>query len=214
MSLRLDAAGGVGEVEPDLYAAEVGAFGADGGGDVGAEMARRADKFGELGMDFAELGDFVHAGGVDFFLGVEAGAHGPFVEEMEQGAGFDEADGFGVREEIEGGFEWDAAIEELVFGGRGVVHGAVVEFFGARILREESGSDVVGVASVGESEQRAGPGDHAMALVLRVGSVGDLFREGVIGVLERTHHGGMDADVENFEAIGIAGGVEEAVDGF
>ena len=79
-------------------------------------------------MDLAELGDFVHAGGVDFFLGVEAGAHGPFVEEMEEGAGFDEADGFGVGEEIESDFERDAAIEEVVFGGPGVVHGALVEF--------------------------------------------------------------------------------------
>ena len=92
----LDAAGGVGEVEPDFYAAEVGAFGADGGGDVGAEVAGRADVSGELGMDLAELGYFVHAGGVDFFLGVEAGAHGPFVEEVEEGAGLDEADGFGI----------------------------------------------------------------------------------------------------------------------
>ena len=88
-ALPLDSAGGVGEIEPDFYAAEVGAFGADGGGDVGAEMAGGADVFGELGVDLAELGDFVHAGGVDFFLGVEAGAHGPFVEEMEERAGLD-----------------------------------------------------------------------------------------------------------------------------
>ena len=87
--MKLDAARGVGEIEPDLDAAEVGAFGADGGGDVGAEMARGADVAGEFGMDLAELGDFVHGGGVDFFLGVEAGAHGPFVEEMEEGTGFD-----------------------------------------------------------------------------------------------------------------------------
>jgi len=85
----LNAAGGVGEVEPDFYAAEVGAFGADGGGDVGAEMAGRADVFCELGVDLAELSDLVHGGGVDFFLGVEARAHGPFVEEMEERAAFD-----------------------------------------------------------------------------------------------------------------------------
>jgi len=151
----LNAAGGVGEVEPDFYAAEVGAFGADGGGDVCAEMARGADVFGELGMDLAHLGDFVHAGGVDFFLGVEAGAHGPFVEEVEEGAGLDQADGFGVGEEIESDFWGDAAVEEVVFGGPGVVHGAVVEFLGAGILREESGSDVVGFARVGEGEERA-----------------------------------------------------------
>ena len=95
---KSDAAGGVGEVEPDFYSAEVGAFGADGGGDVGAEVAGGADVFGELGMDLAELGDFVHAGGVDLFLGVEAGARRPFVEEMKEGPRLDEADGFGVGE--------------------------------------------------------------------------------------------------------------------
>ena len=92
----LDAALDFGEVEPDFYAAEVGAFGADGGGDAGADVAGRADVAGEFGMDFAELGEFVHGGLVDFFLGVEAGAHGPFVEEMEERAGFVEADGLGV----------------------------------------------------------------------------------------------------------------------
>ena len=198
LSLDLDAAGRVGEVEPDFYAAEVGAFGADGGGDVGAEMAGGADVFGELGMDLAELGDFVHAGGVDFFLGVEAGAHGPFVKEMEEGAGFDEADGFGVGEEVESDFRGDSFVEEFIFGGPSVLHGAIVEFLGAGILREESGSDVVGLAGVGEGEERAGAGNHAVALVLGVGGVADFFGEGVIGVLERTHHGCVDADVEDF----------------
>src|SRR6266571_503902 len=93
-----DAAGDVGEVEPDFDAAEVRAFGADRSGDAGAEMAGRADVTGELGMDFAELGDFVHGGLVDFFLGIEAGTHGPFVEKMEERTGFVEADGLGVGE--------------------------------------------------------------------------------------------------------------------
>ena len=88
-------------------------------------------------MDFAELGDFVHGGVVDFFLGVEAGAHGPFVEEMEEGAGLDEADGLGVGKKIESDFGRDAAIEKMIFGGPGVVHGAFVDFLGPRILREE-----------------------------------------------------------------------------
>jgi len=106
-----DAAGDVGEVEPDFDAAEVGAFGADGSGDAGADMARRADVASELGVDFAELGEFVHGGLVDFFLGVEAGAHGPFVDEVEERAGFVEANGFGIGEEIESKFRGDAAIE-------------------------------------------------------------------------------------------------------
>src|SRR5258708_26021995 len=78
----LDAARCVGEVEPDFYAAEVGAFGADGSGDAGAEVAGRADVAGELRVDFGELCDFVHGGRGDFFLCVEAMAPGPFVEGM------------------------------------------------------------------------------------------------------------------------------------
>ncbi len=94
------------------------------------------------------------------------------------------------------------------------MHGAIVDFFGAGILREESGSDVVGLAGVGEGEKRARAGDHAVALILGVGGVADFFGESVIGVLESAHHGGVNADVEDFEAVGIAGGVEETVDGF
>ena len=94
--VRSDAAGDVGEVEPDFDAAEVGAFGADGSGDVGAEVARGADELGEFRLDFAKLSDFVHGGLVDFFLSVEASAHGPFMKEMEKRTGFNEANGFGV----------------------------------------------------------------------------------------------------------------------
>src|SRR5712692_9691392 len=150
-----DAAGDVGEVEPDFDAAEVRALGADGSGDAGAEMAGRADVTGEFGVDFAELGDFVHGGLIDFFLGVEAGAHGPFVEKMEERAGLVETDGLGVGEEIESDFRGDAAVEELIFRGPSVAHGAVVNFFRARIVSEEERRNVVGFAGVGEGEQRA-----------------------------------------------------------
>ena len=183
MPLRSDAAGDVREVEPDFDAAEMGTFGADGSGDTGAKMARRSDEFCELGVDFAKLGDFVERGLVDFFLRVEAGAHGPFVEEMEERAGFDEADGFGVREKVESDFRRDAAIEELVFGLPGVLHGALVDFAGARIAGDESGGDVVKFTRVSESQNRARAWDHAMALVLAVGGVADLFCEGIVGVL-------------------------------
>src|SRR5207249_8489321 len=115
---------------------------------------------------FAELGEFVHGGLIDFFLGVEASAHGPFVDEMEERAGFVEADGFGVRKKIEGDFGRDAAIKKLVFCGPGVVYGAVVDFLGAEIGFEEHGRDVVGFASIGEVEKWARAGDHTMALVL------------------------------------------------
>src|SRR5260370_19160027 len=131
---QLDAAGNVGEVEPDFYAAEVRALGADGCGDAGSKVARGTDIASKLRVDFAELGDFVEGGAVDFFLGVEAGANGPFVEEMEEGAAFDEANGFGVGEKDESVFDGDAAVEEFVLGGPGFAHGAVVEVAGARIV--------------------------------------------------------------------------------
>src|ERR1700676_262102 len=50
---KSDAAGGVGEVEPDFYTAEVGAFGADGGGDVSAEGAGGANVGGGVGGGLA-----------------------------------------------------------------------------------------------------------------------------------------------------------------
>src|SRR5580704_4964335 len=147
-----DAAGGVGEVEPDFYAAEVGAFGADGCGDAGADVAWGADVARELRVDFAELCDFVHGGAVDFFLGVEAGAHGPFVEKMEKGTGLDQPDRLRVGKNVKRDFRGDAAIEEFVFGVPRVMHGAFINFPGARIALEQHGRDVVGLAGVGECQ--------------------------------------------------------------
>src|ERR1700747_3514523 len=93
---RSDAAVNLGEVQPDFYTAEVGAFGADRGGDAGAGVAGGAGGFGELRVPFAELSDFIEGGLVDFFLSVKAGAHGPFVEEVKERARLDETNGFGV----------------------------------------------------------------------------------------------------------------------
>src|SRR5450432_2573357 len=83
----------VGIIEPDFYAAEVRAFGADGGRDAGADVAGRADVAGEFGLDGAELVEFVHGGFVDFFLSVEASAQGPFMGRMGGRTGFAQADG-------------------------------------------------------------------------------------------------------------------------
>jgi len=158
-------------------------------------------------MDCAELGDFVERGLVDFFLGVEAGAHGPFMEQVEERAGFHKADGFCVWKKVQRDFLRDAAVEELIFGVPRVVHGAIIDFFGAKVRVQQSGRDVIELARVGEREQRARPGNHAMALVLAIGGVTDFFCEGVISVLERAHHGGVDADIESFETVEIARGI-------
>ena len=176
-------------------------------------MAGWADVFGEFGMDAAEFCDFVHGGGVDFFLRVETGTHGPFMEEVEKGAGFDEANGFSVREKVESDFGRDAAVEKDVFCGPSFVHSAFVDFVGARIFFEKLRRDEVGFTRVGERQEWARAWDHAMALVLRVGGVGDFFGEGVVGMLERAHDRCVDADVEGFEAIEIFGGIEKPIDG-
>ena len=111
-----DAAGYVREVEPDFYAAEMRAFGADRRGDSGSYIAGWAYVAGKLRMNFAELREFVHGGAVDFFLGVEASAHGPFVEEVKERAGLHETDCFGVGKNVERDFGGDAPVEKLVLG--------------------------------------------------------------------------------------------------
>src|ERR1700739_2372953 len=171
----LDSALDVRKVQPYFYAAEVGAFGANGSADAGSEVGGGTDVFGPMLMDLAELGDFVERGLVDLFLGVEAGAHGPFVKEMEEGAGFYEANGFCVGQKIEGDLLRNAAIEELIFGTPCLLDGAIVDFFGARIFFDKNWRDVVGFAGVGQRKQRAGAGNHAMTLVLAVGGVADFF---------------------------------------
>ena len=53
-----------------------------------------------------------------------------------------------------------------------------------------------------------------MALILAVGSVADFFGESEIGVLQRAHQRRVHADVENFQAIRIARGIQHAVERF
>src|SRR5579871_4181689 len=198
-----DAACNVGEVEPDLDAAEVRTFRTDGSRDASTYVAWRANEFCKLGMDTTEFGYFIHAGGVNFFLRVEAGTHGPFVEEMEERTGFDQANGFCVGKKVERNFGRDAAIKELIFGRPCFLHGAIVDFASSRILLQELGSNVVRFASVGEREKRSRASDHAEALVLRIGCMRDFFCKGVIGVLQGAHLRGVDADIECFQAVEV-----------
>ena len=126
----------------------MGAFGADGGGDSGAEIARGADVTREFGEHFADLFHFLDGGLVDFFLGVEAGAHGPFMEKVEERAGFDEANRFRIGQKIERKLCWNAAIEQFVFCVPRLVHRAFVDFARAQIVADQCGSDVVRRACV------------------------------------------------------------------
>ena len=71
-----------------------------------------------------------------------------------------------------------------------------------------------GRARIGEHQQRARAGHHAVALVLAIGGVADLLGEREIGVLQRAHERRVHADVQRFQAIGIARGIEHAVERF
>src|SRR5208283_4089806 len=107
----LDASLNIGKVQPNLDAAEVRSFGANGRGDAGAKVAGRPDVTGEFGLRRAKLRNLIHRSVVDLFLGVEAGAHGPFVKQVEERAGLDQANGLGVGEEIQRDFVRHAAIQ-------------------------------------------------------------------------------------------------------
>ena len=96
----------------------------------------------------------------------------------------------------------------------GIFHGAIINFTRAGIACEKGGRDVVGFASVGKCEQRTRAWDHAVTLILTVGSVTDFFGERIVGVLECTHHGRVDSDVQSFKTIEIACRIEKAVEGF
>src|SRR3970040_395377 len=99
---ELDAALDIGKILPDFDAAKMGTIGADGGGDPGADVTRRAEPAGNFRMDAADLLKLIHRSQIDFFLGVEAGPHRPLVEQMEQRTGLDQPDGLGVGQEVGG----------------------------------------------------------------------------------------------------------------
>src|SRR6202008_1103092 len=161
--------------------------GADGRGYTCAQMARRTNIAGKFWMHLADLGNFVHGGIVDFFLSVETGAHGPFMKKMQERTSLDEANGFGVWQQIKSDFRRYAKIEELVLRRPGITHGAFVDFLGPGILAKKHRSDVIGLACIGKREKGTRTGNHAVALVLTVRGVTNFLRESVGGVLQRAH---------------------------
>jgi len=82
--MRLDAASDVGEIEPDFDAQKW-----EPSVQMGVAIPARRWQGGptylrEFRVDARSSATFVHGGGVNFFLGIEAGAHGPFVEKVEE----------------------------------------------------------------------------------------------------------------------------------
>ncbi len=46
------------------------------------------------------------------------------MEKVKKRAGFDEANRFGIGQNVKSNFGWHAANEEFIFGGPGIVHGS------------------------------------------------------------------------------------------
>ena len=96
---------------------------------------------------------------------------------MQQRARFDQANRLRVRQQVERKFARHAAIEQFVLRGPRVVHRALVNFARARIPADQHRRDVVRRTRIGERQQRPRTRHHAMALILAIGGVADLFRE-------------------------------------
>ena len=75
------------------------------------DIARRSDVAAQSGNAARHLIHFLDRRLIDFLLCVEAGSHCPLMEQVKKGAGFDQADGFGVRKQVQREFAWDTAIE-------------------------------------------------------------------------------------------------------
>src|SRR5215472_11776207 len=79
-SPRSNAPGDLRKIKPHLHATEMRTFRTNGRGDSGAKMAGWPDVTRQLRMHLPHLGHLVHGRLVNFFLGVETSAHGPFVQ--------------------------------------------------------------------------------------------------------------------------------------
>jgi len=88
------------------------------------------------------------------------------VEQVEERAGLDQADYFGVGQQVESELA-ARAIEEFVLSGPGVGHRAFVDFAACALPRISMGV-MKSVRACREDQQRTRAGDHAMALVLAV----------------------------------------------
>ena len=154
----------------------------------------------------------VHRGAVDLLLRVEAGAHHPLVGEVEQAAALVEAQGLGVRQEVERLLERHAHLQQAVLGRPRPVHRLLVRRERLRVRGDERGRDVVGPARVGERHERARGRHHAVPLVLAVGGVGELLQERVGGVVHRPPERGVHRELQRLQAVAVEAGVEEPLE--
>ena len=122
-------------------------------------------------MHGTDLLQLLHRSGVDLLLSVEARAHGPFVEQVQQASGLDQTHRCRVRQHIDGKRGRDTHVEQLVPGLPGLLHGLVVEVLDLRVPAHQHGRNVVGFGTGSGRQQRTRTRHHAMPLVLRVRSM-------------------------------------------
>ena len=122
----------------------------------------------EPGMDLAHLLHLFEAGPPDLLLRGVAEPGGPLVVQVKIVAGFLEANGEGVGEQVERERGLDARVEQRVDGGERLAQRRLVELERRGRAGDEVGHDGVRLAAgVLRGEHRPGAGRHAVALVLR-----------------------------------------------
>ena len=157
----------------------------------------------QLRVHGAHLLDLVHRGLPDLALRVQAGAHRPLVQQVEQRARLLEAHRERVRQHVERELRRDAAARAGARARptpprppRGRARGRPGS------SRDQLGLDHVDARRHAAREQRPRARHHAVSLVLRVGRVRELLAEGVVRVRERAHQRRVRRDVERLEPVG------------
>ena len=164
----------------------------------------------QLRVHRAHLLDLVHRGVPDLALRVQAGAHRPLVEQVQQRAGFLEAHRERVGQQVERELRERrrVASSRSRASPRVASTASVEERVAGRVLADQLGLHDVDVRRHGAREQRSRARHHAVALILRVGAVRELLAERVVGVLERAHQRRVGRDVQRLEPIRVARRVE------
>jgi signal transduction histidine kinase len=201
-----------GKALPHLDSAKMRSFGADRRCDGRSQIARGAEVAADGGIERAHLFDFLNRRRIDFLLRIEAGPHGPFVQQMQQRSRFHHANRRGVRQQVERQIGRDAAIDQLALRRPRFFHRLPIERESFRIAGNQARRDVIGRPARDQPQKRPRARNHAMPLVLAIGRMTDSLGEREMGVLESAHHRRMNAHVERFQPVGVSRGIEQTID--
>jgi hypothetical protein len=169
---------------------------------------------GELGVHAAQLLDLVHRRLPDLALGVETGAQGPLVQQVQQRTRLLETDRRRVGKHVQRQLWLHPKVEEPSTHVPLLLHDLLEQRVAVRIRADELGLHHVDAGRHRAREQRTRARHGAVTLVLGVRGVGELLAEHVVGVGERARERRVRGDVERLEPIVIVCGIEDETECF